>query len=69
MRCIHQLMECYLIKSQTLLIQYPIGKSASSYNIPDGVEEIGVWAFYEAMNLKSVYIPYGVETINDLHLI
>jgi hypothetical protein len=64
-----------------LLIQYPAGRTASSYTIPDDVQFIGVRSFEDCANLKSVTIPnawrldldivdlilpkYGVTTIGE----
>ena len=47
-----------------ILIQYPIGSTATSYVIPDCVETIGVSAF-EYSELSDVTIPNGVTTIGD----
>ncbi|MCR5664988.1 MAG: leucine-rich repeat protein [Oscillospiraceae bacterium] len=50
-------------KSGTTLLAYPIGKSAASYSIPDGVVFIGWSAFCDASNLSAVKIPDSVEEI------
>ena len=47
------------------LIQYPVGSTATSYTIPDGVETIGAFAFAYSNNLTTVTIPNGVTTIGD----
>jgi hypothetical protein len=51
----------------TKLIQYPMGKKDSYYEIPDGVDCIGAEAFYATYNLgtklTSVYIPSSVKSI------
>ena len=52
-------------KDMTRLIQYPIGKSATDYVIPDTVITIGEGAFNEAANLESVVIPNSVTVIED----
>ena len=52
-------------KDMTKIIQYPIGRSASFYEIPDTVTTIGDGAFTEAGNLKKVVIPSGVTVIED----
>ena len=33
--------------------------------LPEGLTEIGSWAFYKCVNLESVKIPYGVKKIGD----
>ena len=43
---------------------YPSGKTDTSYTVPDGVTAIGGAAFFND-NLKSVVLPYGVDTIED----
>jgi uncharacterized repeat protein (TIGR02543 family) len=50
-------------KSQTTLIRYPIGKSASSFSIPSGVTTIMHNAFSRAISLNSVTVPASVTTI------
>ncbi|MDR2176502.1 MAG: leucine-rich repeat domain-containing protein [Treponema sp.] len=52
-------------KGKTDLIQYPAGKSESSYTIPAGVTSIGDSAFSGCTGLTSVTIPAGVTTIGD----
>ena len=47
------------------LIQYAIGKTATSFTVPSGVEKIAHVAFQEAVNLTSVTIPSSVTTIGD----
>ena len=51
-------------KSQTLLIQYPGGKSGA-YTIPDSVTTIGNAAFSYCISLTSVTIPDSVTTIGS----
>jgi hypothetical protein len=53
-------------KSQTTLIQYPIGAAASSYTIPSSVTSIGVQAFFDCRTLTSVTIPNSVTNIGDI---
>ena len=50
-------------KDKTLLIQYPIGNTRTSYTIPDSVTSIGNWAFRDCTSLTSVTIPDSVTSI------
>jgi hypothetical protein len=50
-------------KKKTLLITYPKGKKGTNYDVPDGVSTIGVTAFYECRNLRSITIGDGVTSI------
>lgn len=52
--------------AKTTLIQYPAGKTDSSYTIPAGVDMIGSNAFRNAQRLTGVTIPAGVEDIGYL---
>jgi uncharacterized repeat protein (TIGR02543 family) len=47
------------------LVQYPNGKTQTSYTIPAGVETIKASAFEGEGNLTSVVIPTGVLSIGD----
>lgn len=47
------------------LIQYAIGKIATSFTIPDSVTLIDSYAFSQCSNLTSVVIPDGVTSINN----
>lgn len=49
-------------KGQTLLIQYPTGKTGN-YAIPNGVTLVGPYAFADNDSLNSVTIPTGVTGI------
>ena len=50
-------------KSQTTLIQYPIGNACTSYSIPESVESIGEYAFAPCNSLTTVEIGDSVESI------
>ncbi len=50
-------------KEKTQLIQYPIGKTSTTYTIPNSVEWISQDAFSGCDKLTSVTIPDGVEAI------
>ena len=50
-------------KDGTTLIQYAIGKTATSFTIPDSVTSIGYMAFYGCDSLTSVDIPDSVTSI------
>ncbi len=50
-------------KSGWTLIAYPAGLSATSYAIPQGVSEIGSYAFSDCRNLASVSLPSGLQLI------
>ena len=52
-------------KDGKILIQYAIGKTATSFTIPSGVETIGTDAFFSCYNLTSVEIPDSVTSIGD----
>ena len=52
---------------KTSLIQYPIGKSQTSYSIPASVTSIGVNAFRNATALTSITIPASVTSIESLY--
>ncbi len=50
-------------KSASTLIQYPAAKTGKSYIIPDGVTNVGDFAFEGASNLVSIEIPATVTDI------
>ena len=52
-------------KDGKILVQYAIGKTATSFTIPDSVTEIGYDAFAYCTSLTSVAIGDGVTTIGD----
>lgn len=51
-------------KNKTTLVQYPAGKTTTSYTIPNSVTEIGGSAFSGGIYLQSVIIPDSVTTIS-----
>ena len=50
-------------KSGKTLIQYAIGKSATSFEIPNSVTSIENYAFYDCDSLTSITIPNSVTSI------
>ena len=52
-------------KDTTVLVQYPIGNTATSYVIPDSVTKIGMGAFYGCTSLTEINISSFVESIGD----
>ncbi|MBO6263630.1 MAG: leucine-rich repeat domain-containing protein, partial [Clostridia bacterium] len=50
-------------KDGKTLIQYAIGKTATSFSIPDGVSSIGDYAFKFCRALTSIEIPSSVTSI------
>lgn len=52
-------------KNKTTLIQYPVGKTITSYTIPYGVNIIDKRAFAFCSNLINVTIPNGVLKIRE----
>ena len=52
-------------KDGKTLIQYAIGKTATSFTIPSGVTSISNYAFYYCSSLTSVTIPDSVTSIGD----
>ena len=52
-------------KNKTKLMQYPAGKTAASYTIPNSVTSIGYYAFSCCSILTSVTIPNSVTTIEN----
>ncbi|MDE5564366.1 MAG: leucine-rich repeat domain-containing protein, partial [Oscillospiraceae bacterium] len=47
------------------LVAYPAGKDATSYTVPEGVDEIAPGAFGFAQNLTEVTVTDGVEFIDS----
>ena len=52
-------------KDQSTLIQYPIGKTATSYTFPDSVATIGNYAFHSCSSLTSIHFPNSLTTIGS----
>ena len=52
-------------KDGTMLIQYAIGKTATSFTVPDSVTSIGNNAFEYCSSLTSVVIPDSVASIGE----
>lgn len=50
-------------KSETLLVQYPLGNAATFYAIPDSVATVGDAAFCNCSSLISIAIPKNVTSI------
>ena len=53
-------------KDMKKLMVYPIKKVETSYTIPEGVERIGVCAFYKNETLTEVNIPSTLKEIGDM---
>ncbi len=52
-------------KDKTVIMQYPVSKEDSYFEIPDGVAEIGAAAFGATPNIESVVIPASVTKIGE----
>ena len=52
-------------KEQTELLLYPMGKTDTSFTIPDGVASIYEAAFAKCKNLRNITIPNSVTSIGD----
>ncbi len=52
-------------KAGTTLICYPNGKSAASYEVPDGVTTIKKYAFDWCLALKSITLPSTLSTVEE----
>ena len=52
-------------KDGKILIQYAIGKTDTSFTIPNSVTSIGDYAFYGCTSLTSITIGNSVESIGD----
>ena len=47
------------------LLIYPQARTASTFQVPEGVKSIGTYAFYYAESLTSVALPAGLEEIGE----
>lgn len=54
-----------LSANKEILYFYPLAKTDESYTIPTTVKSVGVKAFMNAYNLKSLEIPGNVESISE----
>jgi len=52
-------------KDRRELVQYPAGKTDSSYSVPDGTERIRWGSFFRCRNLTEVGLPAGLLEIDD----
>ena len=52
-------------KDQTTLVCYPIGKTVTTYTVPNTVREIGVYAFESAKKLKTITLSDSISVINE----
>jgi len=52
-------------KEGKVLIQYAIGKTNSSFTIPEGTTSIGIRAFSECVNLNTITIPSSMTSIGS----
>ena len=52
-------------KDKTELIQYPIGRKNTDFVVPDTVETIGSYAFYNCKNLSKITLPQSIKRIEE----
>ena len=52
-------------KDKTKFIYYPVGRKDTAFEIPDGVTDIGVRAFYNCKSLENISMPDSVTTIEE----
>ena len=52
-------------KAKTELIQYPMRREGTSYEIPAGVQDIAEYAFYGCENPTDIGMPSGMARIGD----
>lgn len=53
-------------KDKTVLLQYPVGSTGTTYSIPNGVTSISGYSFTECASIESITIPDSVTTIGEL---
>lgn len=52
-------------KNKSTLVQYPIGKKATSYTLPESVKTVDERSFMYAVFLENILLPEGLTTIKD----
>ncbi len=52
-------------KDMKTLVCYPAAKEGTSFTVPEGVEKIGNYAFYNCGNITEIVIPSTVKEIGD----
>ena len=52
-------------KDKTILIQYPIGNTRTSYTVPNSITSVGDSAFDGCLNLTTITIPDSVTSIGN----
>ena len=52
-------------KQKTVIVKYPMGKTNTTYEIPNSVVSVESWAFFDCDNLISVTIPNSVTSIGE----
>lgn len=55
----------YVGQNRDDLVCYPEGRTATTYNIPEGITILLGYSFYAQSNLQKVTIPEGVEMIDE----
>jgi hypothetical protein len=51
--------------SMSTLIAYPNARKGDRYDVPDGVQTIGINAFSSSVNVKNISLPDGLISIQD----
>lgn len=51
--------------STLTLISYPKNKTDSSYIVPNGIECVGKYAFYDVKSIENVTLPNSLKSINE----